>query len=289
MHHSNTAGGLGRRQILLNTAGVFSLFGLGGALQKSAVAASSATTVLLTPQEEQGPFFVDGQLERKDVLYDTSTGTVQSGLHLFLKITINQVASGASTPLSGVRVDIWEANADGLYSDEASQDTSSENYLRGYQISDSNGVVEFLTIYPGWYSGRTPHIHALLRLYSGTTLTYKFETQFFFPDSLTAEVYKLEPYAARASGQNTFNTNDRVFNYTDCTTGATSGDEMFLTIVRANSSYMIAEYTMELDLTAPAPTCIGVSDGGINEGGGGGGTPPTSAGIALLKRSCKVG
>ena len=241
MHNdSNVTGGVGRRQLLLNTAGVFSLFGLGGVLQKTAVAANSAAAIVLTPQEEQGPYFVDGQLERKDVLYDTSTGTVQSGLHLFLKITINQVVGEVVTPLTGARFDIWEANAAGVYSDEASEDTTGENFLRGYQIADSNGVVEFLTIYPGWYSGRTPHIHGMVRLYSGTTLTYMFETQFFFPDSLTAEIYKLEPYASRASGQNTFNTTDRVFNYTDCTTGATSGDELLWTVVRANSSYMIA-------------------------------------------------
>jgi len=241
MHNdSNVTGGVGRRQLLLNTAGVFSLFGLGGVLQKTAVAANSAAAIVLTPQEEQGPYFVDGQLERKDVLYDTSTGTVQSGLHLFLKITINQVVGEVVTPLTGARFDIWEANAAGVYSDEASEDTTGENFLRGYQIADSNGVVEFLTIYPGWYSGRTPHIHGMVRLYSGTTLTYMFETQFFFPDSLTAEIYQLEPYASRASGQNTFNTTDRVFNYTDCTTGATSGDELLWTVVRANSSYMTA-------------------------------------------------
>jgi len=276
--------GVDRRQLLLNTAGVFSLFGLGGVLQKTAVAAKAATTVVLTPQEEQGPYFVDGQLERKDVLYDTTTGTVQPGLHLFLKITINQVAAGVVTPLTGARFDIWEANASGLYSDESSEGTTGENYLRGYQIADSTGVVEFLTIYPGWYSGRTPHIHGMVRLYSGSTVTFKFDTQFFFPDELTAEVYKLDPYSARAASQNTFNTTDRVFNYTDCDTGAVSGQELLWTVVRANSSYMIAEYTLEIDLTAPAPTCIGVSDGGINEGGGG----PASA-KAELHTACKAG
>lgn len=260
--------GLGRRDAILRTAGFFSLVGLTGITQS---ARADTQTIVLTPQEEQGPYFVDGQLERSDVLYDTNTKTVQDGLHLLLGLTINQVSNGTATPLPGARVDIWQANASGLYSDEAVEGTSGTNYLRGYQITDSSGNVKFLTIYPGWYSGRTPHIHAIVRLYSGSNVTYTFETQFFFTDELTQKVYKLAPYSTRAAAQDTFNTTDRVFNYADCDTGATSGDELLLKILRANTSYMVAEYTLELDLTAPAPTCVGVSDGGINEGNGGGG------------------
>lgn len=265
-NHENDTQPLGRRDLILRTAGVFSLFGLGAAGVTRSARADTTTAVLLTPQEEQGPFFVDGQLERSDIIYDTSTKTVQPGLPLFLKLTFNQVTDGVVTPLVGSRIDLWSANASGLYSDESSQGTSGENYLRGYQITNSAGLVEFLTIYPGWYSGRTPHIHCIVRIMSGTTTTYEFISQFFFTDELTAKVYTLAPYASRASTQNTFNTNDRVFNYEDCTTLATGGDELMLTILRETTSYMIAEYTLDIDLTAAKPTCVGVSDGGINEG-----------------------
>ncbi len=264
MHnHDQLTASLGRRELILRTAGAFSLFGLGAVATRSARADTS--TVVLTPQEEQGPFFVDGQLERADIIYDTTTKTVQPGLPLFLKLTFNQVTSGVVSPLTGARIDLWSANASGVYSDEASENSSGENFLRGYQITNTSGQVEFLTIYPGWYSGRTPHIHCIVRLFSGSTATFEFITQFFFTDALTEQVYKLSPYSARASEQNTTNVNDRVFNYEDCTTLATSGDELMLTIARTTSTYMIAEYTLDIDLTAPKPTCIGVSDGGINE------------------------
>lgn len=260
-----TSPGFGRREVMLKTVGAFSLVTLAG-LTKTGRAEASSTKVL-TPQEEQGPYFVDGQLERSDVRTDTTTGTAQAGLPVALYLKINQITAGpTAAPLVGARVDIWQANAAGVYSDESSQGTTGTDYLRGYQITDSTGKIKFITIYPGWYNGRTPHIHMMVRIYSGTKVTYTFETQFFFTDAMTQEIYKLAPYSTRAAQQTTFNTNDRVYNFEDCTTGATSGDELQLTILKDTSTYLVAEYVMELDLTAPVPTCIGVSDGGINEG-----------------------
>ena len=56
-------------------------------------------------------------------------------------------------------MDIWHADAAGVYSDESVEGTEGLTYLRGYQVTDANGLVIFKTMFPGWYSGRTVHIH----------------------------------------------------------------------------------------------------------------------------------
>ena len=71
---------------------------------------------------------------------------------------------------------------------------SSRKFLRGYQITDGNGVAAFTTIYPGWYGGRAVHIHFKLRLYAGSSKTYEFTSQLFFNDALTDSVYTQSPY-----------------------------------------------------------------------------------------------
>src|SRR3989442_8415982 len=88
-------------------------------------------------------------------------------------LAVYNYATSGCTPLQNARVDIWHANAVGVYSDEASQNetrssTLNENFLRGYQLSDSSGLVTFTTIYPGWYGGRTPHIHGRIRTYDSS-------------------------------------------------------------------------------------------------------------------------
>jgi protocatechuate 3,4-dioxygenase beta subunit len=88
---------------------------------------------------------------------------------------------------------------------------SSRKFLRGYQITDANGVAGFTTIYPGWYSGRAVHIHFKLRLYAGSAKTYEFTSQFFFDDTLTDSVYTQSPYNTRGS-RNVRNSNDGIYN-----------------------------------------------------------------------------
>ena len=65
--------------------------------------------------------------------------------------------------LEGAQVDIWHCNAYGVYSDIAAESTTGQNWLRGYQLTDSNGLATFTTIIPGWYEGRTTHIHLRVR------------------------------------------------------------------------------------------------------------------------------
>ena len=80
-------------------------------------------------------------------------------------------------------------------------------YLRGAQVTNADGIAEFTTIYPGWYQGRTVHIHAKVHLDSSTVLT----TQLFFDDDLSAQVYEREPYASR-TGRDALNDSDGIFD-----------------------------------------------------------------------------
>jgi len=113
-------------------------------------------------------------------------------------MTIMQYASSGCSALVGAQVDVWHADAAGIYSDESVENTTGQTFLRGYQITDSNGAVTFKTILPGWYSGRTTHIHVMIRTLSlaGTVLT-EFTTQLFFDQTLIdALATSVSPYSS---------------------------------------------------------------------------------------------
>ena len=101
-------------------------------------------------------------------------------------------ASNDCAPVVGAQVDIWHANHAGNYSDVSQNSTVGQEWLRGYQVTDSDGKVTFTTKYPGWYSGRAVHIHFRVR-----TSTSDFTSQMFFTDAQNATVYAADPYASR--------------------------------------------------------------------------------------------
>jgi protocatechuate 3,4-dioxygenase beta subunit len=169
---------------------------------------AGSSTCILTAALTEGPFFVDEKLNRSDIRTDPSTGVVSAGIPLALTFNVQRVASAACTPLTGAYLDVWHCDSTGTYSDVSG---SSRKFLRGYQITDANGVAAFTSIYPGWYSGRAVHIHFKLRLYAGTSKTYEFTSQFFFDDALTDSVYTQSPYSSRGS-RNTRNANDGIYN-----------------------------------------------------------------------------
>jgi len=175
---------------------------------------STATTTspacVLTAALTEGPYFVDERLYRSDIRTDPVTGDVSAGVPLGLQFNVIRVEGGACTPLTGVYLDVWHANALGAYSDEQALGTSGEKFLRGYQITDAAGVVQFTTIYPGWYRGRAVHIHFKLRLFAGATTSYEFTSQFFFDDSLTDVVHALNPYNGRGT-RDTRNGSDSIY------------------------------------------------------------------------------
>ena len=148
--------------------------------EASPLAASLDTTEIACvgrPSLTEGPFFVDEKLNRSDIRSDPSTGTVRAGTKLTIRFNIYRTTGTTCTPLSGAYVDIWHCDASGGYSDVSGQGNPNNiglKFLRGYQVTDANGTVQFTTIYPGWYSGRTVHIHYKVRLYAGSNKTYEF-------------------------------------------------------------------------------------------------------------------
>lgn len=190
--------------------------GSSGGTDTASLAASAATTTgsptggascVLTAALTEGPFFVDEKLNRADIRTDPVTGAVSTGIPLALTFNVSRVANSACTPLTGAYLDVWHCDSAGTYSDVAG---SSQKFLRGYQITDANGMATFATIYPGWYSGRAVHIHFKLRLYAGSARTYEFTSQFFFDDALTDSVYTASPYSSHGA-RNVRNTNDGIY------------------------------------------------------------------------------
>ena len=178
------------------------------------VKAAETLACVARPALTEGPYFVDEKLNRSDIRTDPSNNAVSAGVPLKLRFTVNNVSGAACAPMAGAWVDIWHCDAAGAYSDIANgagqANTSGRKYLRGYQVTDANGAVEFTTIYPGWYSGRTVHIHYKVRLFSGATKTYEFTSQVFFDDTLTDQVFAQAPYSSRGT-RNTRNSNDGIY------------------------------------------------------------------------------
>jgi protocatechuate 3,4-dioxygenase beta subunit len=167
---------------------------------------AAAPNCTLSPETTEGPYFVDERLERSDVVAG------QEGVPLNLTIMVHEIGFPPE-PCVGAEVDIWQANAIGLYSDEPDlprRDTGGETFLRGYQLTDAEGKVRFQTIYPGWYEGRTPHIHVKVRDFSSGSPPETFTTQLFFDESLNEAVLAMRPYNERPD-RDTTNDDDTIF------------------------------------------------------------------------------
>ncbi len=134
-----------------------------------------------------GPYYVDTGLQRSDIREE------REGIPLELTFNVSRIDAGdISTcgPLAGAVVDIWHCDALGEYSgvqDNAAGDfdTTEATFLRGYQLTDDNGVARFTTIYPGWYQGRAVHIHFTIRDSAESQQGYEFTSQLYFDDTLT--------------------------------------------------------------------------------------------------------
>ena len=147
-----------------------------------------------TPQQIEGPYFVDGMLNRSNLR--SSDGTIQEGIPLHLNLNVYDVDDdGSCVPFSGAKVDIWEANPQGIYSGVAGDDTEGKDFLRGYQITDDNGTVQFTTVYPGWYEGRAIHIHVKVRSAEALQNAFEWTSQFYLNNSINEQVHKQPPYS----------------------------------------------------------------------------------------------
>jgi uncharacterized protein (TIGR03437 family) len=173
----------------------------------------SQLSCVARPALTEGPFFVDELLNRSDIRPDPANNTVRAGTPLKIKFTVGKVSGSACTPLAGAYFDLWHCDALGAYSDvngQGNPNNLGQKFLRGYQITDSNGAVEFQTIYPGWYTGRTTHIHYKVRLFAGASKTYEFTSQTCFDDTFTDQVYAAAPYNTKGA-RGTRNSNDMIY------------------------------------------------------------------------------
>lgn len=193
--------GLSRRATLigLSTAPSVILAATHGAL----AASPEPGSCFLTPQSIEGPFYLDPRLVRSEL----AEGRPGIPLRLDLRI----VEAGTCAPLRDARVDVWHADAQGLYSgydgqgDRRRLSTIGQSFLRGTQVSDGTGAVAFETIYPGWYPGRATHVHFKVFVGSRTLVT----GQMYFPDETNEVVYRTgAAYGNRLFKRDTLNASD---------------------------------------------------------------------------------
>lgn len=170
-----------------------------GSCKKDTVSAGGCTT---SPSETAGPFPTKNPtaFAIKDIRGD------RTGVPLTMNITIQNVKDNCAA-LAGAFVDVWQCDKDGNYSEYGS--LTAAHFLRGRQTTDSNGVAAFTTVFPGWYPGRSPHIHVHVFNASGKSLLI---TQIAFPTDVCDTVYTTATNFYTKGKQDTSNTRDNIFS-----------------------------------------------------------------------------
>jgi protocatechuate 3,4-dioxygenase beta subunit len=192
------------RQSVLRLAGLAAA-GLGTGAWKAndadgggpAAVESGALSCVLTPEMTEGPYYIAGEKLRRNI----TNG--HPGTSLLLRLAV--VDASTCKPIRGAAVDIWHADAAGDYSCFGAG-RGSRTFMRGIQKTNAAGIATFVTVYPGWYQGRTVHIHVKVHISGRVVHT----GQLFFPDALTDRVYRRAPYDKRPN-RTTRNANDSIF------------------------------------------------------------------------------
>jgi protocatechuate 3,4-dioxygenase beta subunit len=184
-----------RREVLIAAGGLGlgAAFGLRSLLTPST--ALSAPDCLLQKEVTEGPYYLDLDLVRRNIKGD------RRGTPLSLRFTV--VDASACSRIANANVEIWHADASGTYSGVSG---NGGNYLRGVQRTDAGGVARFETIFPGWYRGRTPHIHMKVFVSGNEVHT----GQVFFRPAVTRTVYAAGVYESRGQ-QDTSNSADSIY------------------------------------------------------------------------------
>jgi protocatechuate 3,4-dioxygenase beta subunit len=185
----------------------------GAAGSGPAAVSAGLVSCVLAPEQTEGPYYVEDAAVRRNVTEG------KPGVPLTLRLTVVNVAS--CRPIQGAAVEIWHCDAGGVYSG-VQGDTGM--FLRGVQRTDAKGVALFRTIYPGWYQGRTVHIHTMVHLGGNVVHT----GQLYFADTVTDVVYGRNPYARRPN-RSTRNVADSIYR--------NGGKRSTLRLARKGSGY----------------------------------------------------
>jgi protocatechuate 3,4-dioxygenase beta subunit len=176
------------RRAILKAAGGTGLAILFGnravALLSGEADAATVTTCLLTPEVTAGPYWVQESFTRRNVTEG------KAGLPLVIRFTV--LNAKTCKPIPNADVEIWHCDALGNYS---AVNGATTRYLRGHQKAGATGKAEFLTIFPGWYPGRTPHIHMKVSVGGNVVHT----GQVFMNETITRTVYKQAPYSTKGT------------------------------------------------------------------------------------------
>jgi protocatechuate 3,4-dioxygenase beta subunit len=204
-----------------------------------------------TPQQTEGPYFVDGMPNRSDIRSDPSDGSVQEGIPLHLTIHVYGLnENGSCSPLKGAKVDIWHADSHGIYSDIADQGTIGKKFLREYQLTDNNGTVRFTTIYPGWYQGRAIHIHDKVSTFDGSEKNLEWTSQLYFDNSVNEQVHKQPPYSKHGPPDMT-NEQDGIYAgpSTDGLIQSNTGKHLTVNLTKGEGQSYIGTFNIVLNAT----------------------------------------
>ena len=183
-----------------------------------AAVASGAVSCVLAPEQTEGPYYIADEKLRRDITEG------RAGVPLLLRLRV--VDASTCRPIKGAAVDIWHADALGVYSGFGSG-SGNRTFMRGIQKSDGTGLARFRSVWPGWYQGRTVHIHVKVHVAGNVVHT----GQLYFPDSTTDKVFRRKPYSRRPK-RTTRNENDFVF--------AQGGKRSMLRVRKSGSAYVAA-------------------------------------------------
>ncbi len=217
-----------------------------------------AGTLAEIPDETNGPYPGDGTngpdvleesgIVRSDIRSSFGTAsTTARGVPMTLRLTMYNIEGGRQVPYSGVAVYVWHCDRDGNYS-MYSEGVESENYLRGVQVADENGVVEYTSIYPACYQGRWPHVHFEVYPDQASITDHDLSistSQLAFPKEICDIVYATAGYeaSARTFGRFTSIDEDNVF-------GDTGGVNQMATVTGDVTNGYLVTLDVGVDATA---------------------------------------
>jgi protocatechuate 3,4-dioxygenase beta subunit len=208
------------RRAWLGSAAVTAL-GLAG-LKAARESDAATVSCILTPEQTEGPYYIAGEKLRRNIT-DGRPGTP-----LVLRAFV--VDATTCRPIRNAAVDIWHADAGGVYSGFG-DGASSRTFMRGIQRTNAKGLAQFRTVYPGWYQGRTVHIH--VKVHVGGSVVHT--GQLYFPDSVTDAVYRRVPYSSRPN-RDVRNATDSVYR--------NGGSKSVVKLKRNSAGVYVATITM---------------------------------------------